>query len=140
MLWLTKQLYIVLLFGALCFMFYYSRQDKWFENLKKPSWTKLTMLALVLAFFIIFVLWQCNPELSEFFIMMLVLISLWFMYMFGVSNYRLSVVVMILILINTVFGLMAVKDINHKQLIWIYILLMVIILYYNFRLCMLNIQ
>jgi tryptophan-rich sensory protein len=140
MLWLTKQLYIVLLFAALCFMFYYSRRDKWFEDLKKPSWTKLFMFSWVLTFFITFVLWQCNQEISEFFIMMLMLNSLWFMYMFGVSNYRLSAVIMILILINAIFGLLAVKDLKHKQLVWIYILLMSIILYYNFRLCILNVQ
>lgn len=140
MLWMTYQLYITLIFIVLCYTFYYSRMEKWFSSLNKPFSTKALLLAWLLAFVIIFMVWQCNPELSNYFILALILNSLWFMYFFGVSNYNLSIVVLILILINTIFGLMASENIKKKNLLWVYLLIIVTITYYNFRVYLLNVR
>jgi len=130
---------IFILAVLLALILFKSKNEYWFKQLNKPNINvNYILLLYIFTFFILYNIWKRNQHLTSYIILCLVLSLLWILYLFAVSNFRISLLILILIIFNMIFALSTVK-INDKHYIYIYIVIFVLLMYYNFKIYTLNV-
>ena len=130
---------IFILSTFLGLMFFRTKNEHWFNSLNKPNISlNLILILYLISFYFLYKTWEFNKHLTSYIILSIILTLLWPLYFFAVSNFRLPLIILILILFNTIFALTN-GNLQNKKYMYAYFIIFAIILLYNLKIYILNI-
>jgi membrane-anchored glycerophosphoryl diester phosphodiesterase (GDPDase) len=130
---------IFILSAFLGLILFKSKNEHWFNTLNKPNINLNVILILyLLSFYFLYKVWEYNQHLTSYIVLSIILTLLWSLYFFSVCNFRLPLIILVLILFNAIFAITN-GNLQNKQYMIAYVTIFAIIFFYNLKIYILNV-